>query len=255
MISKVSVNVNYEDLKEATDISKKILNELLKLVNIGYSPNDVNELARELCKKHNVKSAFLGVSGSKGKFPAYVCVSVNDETLHTIPFSQRNFVSGDIVKVDFGIIYKGVYTDHCVTKIVGNPLTEAHIRLVEISKLCIEKGIENAITGNTTGDISYAMQSICDLYNVNYIKNYCSHGIGINLHMEPEILSYGNPNTGMKLEEGMVITVENQITYGNPDLVLDDDGWTLRTIDGSYSAMTEHMVIVRKNKAEVLTRL
>lgn len=255
MISKIGSNLNYSDLLNACNISRKIMQGLLQKVEIGATPIELNHIASELCKKYNCEPAFFGVKGLINSFPGNVCISVNNEVLHTIPFSTRKFQSGDIVKVDFGIKFMGVFTDHCVTKIVDTPAHRDHKRLVDTSKLCVEKGIENAVVGKTVGDISFALQSVAELAGFNYVTNYCSHGIGKYLHMEPEILSYGKPNTGLKLEEGMVFTIENQITLGSAELNLDKDGWTLRSVDGSFAAMTEHMVIVRKGKAEVLTRL
>jgi len=254
VISVIKDRQDYNNLIQACEISKKILRVVVSQVKEGNTPFEINELTKSLCKQYNCKPAFFGVKGPKGPFPGYLCISTNDEVLHGVPLSKREFKSGDVVKVDFGLYAYGMYTDHCVNVIVGD-VSEQVKKLVEISKLCIEKGIENAISGGWTGDISNAMETVCKLSKVDFVKTFCGHGIGKKLHMDPEVLTYGERGTGTKLIEGMVLTIENQITSGSADLYLDKDGWTLKTKDGSLAFMTEHMIIIRKKQAEVLTRI
>lgn len=242
-----------EQMRNATRISRKIHKEIVSKVVKGATPVELDTLAAKLVRENGVKAAFNGVPGPIGAFPANICISVNEETLHTIPYSERAFDDGDLVKVDFGVISDGFYTDHCVTVGVGN-LTKQEKKLIEIGKECIENGIKQAIVGNTIGDISYALESTCNKYGAHYVTNYAGHGIGKELWLDPQIPPFGKKGTLEKLEKGMVFCIENQITFGDARLELLDDGWTLVTVDNSKSVMFEHMVLITDGPAEVLTR-
>lgn len=242
------------NIREATKISSIILKKLRDSVKIGVNAEDINQLAEEECKKNNVIPAFKGVPGPAIPFPKAVCVAVNDEILHGLPNSSTIFKSGDIVKIDFGIIYNGFYTDHCVTVGLG-VLTDEENRLINTAKLCVDEAAKEAIVGNYTGDISYVLENITNLAGFNFVTSYCGHGIGKSLHESPEVLSWGDRNTGDKLVKGMLLCVENQVTIGSGNLRLQNDGWTLKTKDGSKGAMFEHMVLVSEDSPEILTIL
>lgn len=251
----IKTESDYTSVKKAAEISTQILKELRGSVKIGIRASDINELVTTLCTKKGVKPAFLGVPGPKGAFPSAVCISVNDTILHGIPHSTVEFKDGDLVKIDFGLIYNGFYTDHCVTVGLGN-ITSEEKRLLETGKLCVNTAVKEAIVGNKVSDISRALQSVAELAGFNFVRQYCGHGIGKQLWLEPEILTYTYP--GMEqigLVEGMCLCIENQLTLGKADLYLDNDGWSLKTVDGSKGVMFEHMVIVRKGKPEILTLL
>jgi methionyl aminopeptidase len=241
-----------EDIRQAARISKKILKELTKLAVEGSSAYEINLKAEELCKIHFVLPAFKGVQGYKEPFPGACCISVNDETLHTIPFSKRKFVSGDIVKVDFGIIYNGFFTDHCISIGIGD-INEESKRLIQTTKLAVDTAIKKAVVGNKVGDISSALEQVSDLGGFEYIRGYSGHGIGKNLWEEPSIPYHGKAGTGIKLVDGMLICIEVQLSLGTGILNLDKDGWTLRTADKSKTAMFEHMLFVREGSPEILT--
>lgn len=258
----IKTGEEYQILKEATQISVKIFKELLASVKEGVSAGDINALAGKLCVENDVKPAFLGVPGPKMDFDYNVCISVNDAVLHGVPHSSIVFKPGDIVKVDFGVIHKEFYTDHCFTlmvspeKVVNSPQKERELKMINTAKLCIDTAIKAAIAGNRVLDISGAMQEVAELAGFKYVKSYCGHGIGRSLWLEPEVPAYkwkGRENP--ELIEGMVLCIENQLTTGSADLKLDDDGWTLRTLDRSKGAMFEHMVIVRNEEPEILTLL
>lgn len=244
-------------LKEACNISVSILKEIRDYTKIGVSPLEINSLAEDLCKKNNCLPAFKSNKGPKGYFPGAICVSVNDETLHTIPFSKESLRDGDIVKLDFGISYKGFFTDHCVTIGLGS-LTDVEKRLINTAKMCVDLSLKKAKAGNKIGDISHIMQKLCDLEGFDYVRDYSGHGIGRVIDgfwQEPSVPSYGKESTGLTLIEGMVLCIENQVTMGSANLKLENDGWTLKTKDGEKSAMFEHMVLVTKSGPEVLTYL
>lgn len=244
----------YRLMRKACEISVEILNELRSAVKIGVSPYEIDELAGELCAMRKVKPSFKGVPGPKNPFPANSCVMVNDETVHNIPFSKESFKSGDIVKVDFGIIYQGFFTDHGVTIGLGE-LSDRHKSLISTAELSVKTAIPYAVDGNRTGDISSVLGEVAELSGFDSVWNFTGHGIGKSIHTSPNIPFFGEPGTGEKLVEGMVLCIENWITDGSAALKLENDGWTLRTKDGSYSSMLEHMVIVGKKSAEVLTKL
>lgn len=249
----IKTEEDYKTLKKACDISVSILKELSSSVKEGISAGDINELAIELCAKNKVKAAFLGVSGPQQPFEYSVCISVNDTVLHGVPHSSIVFKSGDLVKVDFGIIYNGFFTDHCVTVSVGE-ITKEEKRLMATGRLCIETAVKEAVVGKSIYNISYALESVCKLAGFDFVKNYCGHGIGKSLWLPPEVLSYAtNESKSIQLLEGMCLCIENQLTMGSSNLYLDSDGWSLKTKDGSKGVMFEHMVIVRKNKPEILT--
>lgn len=245
-----------ETYKAAGKISAEILKELSKAAQIGTTPKQINQLANELCAKYDVKPSFKGVPGPLMPFPGAICVCVNDQTLHAIPFSDIPFESGDVVKLDFGIIYKGFCTDHCVTIGLGD-LSDKEKKLISTAKLCVNEAVKKAVAGNTIGDISSTLQTIADLEGFDYVTEYAGHGIGKvedgGIHMDPSVPSFGRAGRGIELVEGLVICIENQISMGKADLRIDADGWTLSTKDGSKTAMFEHTVMVGRDKPVVLT--
>jgi len=239
---------------EACQISSEILDRLLSEVKEGNTPFEINKLAGSLCKEKNVKPAFLGVEGVISNFPGNVCLSVNQETLHTIPLKKRKFKYGDIISVDFGIIYEGFYTDHCKTTFVGEVSADEK-RLIDTTHLAVETAIKNAVVGKKVGEISNALENVSDLGGFDYVRGYAGHGIGKTLWEDPSIPYHGEPTDGPELQENMLLCVELQLSLGSGKLKLDDDGWTLSTKDGSKSAMFEQMVMVKKDKPLLLTEI
>jgi methionyl aminopeptidase len=234
----IKTESDYSDIRNATEISVNILRELRDNVKIGVAASEID-----------------GVPGVVKPFPSNVCVNVNEVVLHGIPHSNIVFKSGDLVKVDFGVIHNGFYTDHCITIDLGDISSEEQ-RLVNTGKLCIDNAVQQAIVGNKVSDISKSLESVCNMAGFNFVKNYCGHGIGKALWLEPEVLSYTYKGQAeIPLIEGMCLCVENQVVLGKEDLVLDSDGWSLKTVDKSKGVMFEHMVIVRKSKPEILTLL
>ena len=240
------------DIKKATDISKEILNDIKKLVVEGSSPYELDCKMGDLCRKFKVKSSFKGVNGDLSIYPSNLCVMVNDEAVHSIPSSNRQFESGDIIKIDLGIIYNGFNTDHGLTIGVGE-ISKENRKLINTVELSVMQAIKQAKPGKKVGDISQVLGDIVKMAGFNSINNYSGHGIGKEIHTDPSIPFTGIRNTGVTLEQGMLLCIENWITAGNTALKLDKDGWTLKLKDGSYSAFLEHMVIVDYDPI-VLTR-
>lgn len=243
-----------EEYKAAGRISAEILSKIKEATKIGVTPKELDTLAGQLCIEYGVEPSFKGVEGPKDPFPANLCVCVNDETLHAIPYSEIPLKSGDIVKLDFGIIYNGFFTDHCVTVGLGE-LTEEELRLINTAKLAVDTAIKKAVEGNRIGDISNVIGSIAELSKLTVIRGFAGHGIGRSIHEEPLVPYEGYPNSGPRLVEGMILCIEVQLSLGSGRLRMDKDGWTLRTEDGSKTAMHEHVVMVGKKSPLILTKM
>lgn len=237
--------------RRAAQVSTSILEELRLAIKIGVTPLAIDRLADRLCQQHQVKPNFKGVGSRKNQYQHATCISVNDTVVHGIP-DDRPFQLGDIVKVDFGINDGGLNTDHCFTVGVGQ-LTAADEQLVLVSKKAIQKAARLAVTGNTIGDLSHAMQKTVERAGFNVIKEFVGHGIGRTLHEDPQIPAFGKPHRGQRLTTGMVLCVEAQIVAGSDEIYLADDGWTIKTADGQKAAMFEYMVVVNPDQPIFLT--
>lgn len=248
-------SVEEAKIRKAGEISTVILDEMRQNLKIGTLPSEIERITWDLCKKHHVIPSFYGVkNGHLSKYRYSTCISVNDEILHGIPSSKRPFANGDVVKLDFGINYKGYNTDHCYTFILGDA-SPKDLKLVKTAKLATESALKLAVPGNTTGDIGSTMFYIARDNGYDVLKDFVGHGIGTSLHEEPDIPAYGIPGRGDKLVEGMVICIESQVVTGTDETIIDPNGWTVKSADGEKSAMFEYMVIVRKNKPEILTQM
>ena len=235
-------------LERACEISLRILEELGKQVREGNTPLNIDKEAGFLCRKYRAKAAFKRVKG----YDYNTCISVNDVAVHGIP-KDIPLEKGDLVSIDFGIIYKSFYTDHCWTWSVGKPSKE-NSKLLGAGRKAVENAVQKAIVGKKTGDLGYEMQKEAERNGYNTLKMFVGHGIGKTLHDEPEIFAYGKQNTGEELEDGKVLCIECQVVDDTgDDITLDGDGWSAKTLHGGNSVMFEYMVIVRKNKPQILT--
>lgn len=225
---------------------------LSEMVRPGVAGADLEASAREMVEKDGDTMAFHGYG--KDPFPSGLCVSVNDIIVHS-PAGQNGsiFAEGDVVCLDFGIVHKGLFTDHAVTVIAGKPQNEDDKRLVRGVFEALQLGIDQARVGNTTGDIGYAVERYAKKHKFGYPKNLSGHGVGKAVHEEPHVPNFGAPKSGEKLVEGLVIAIEPMFTLGSGDLYVDADKHSYRTKDGSRSAHAEHTVIVTKDGPEILT--
>lgn len=235
-------------IREAADISMDILFELGQNVRKGVKTIDIDNLAGELCRKYKVKPAFKEVDDYHNN----TCISINDEVLHGIPEQKDVLKVGDLVKIDFGIVHKGYYTDHCWTFAVES-VSKEDMKLLIASKEATENAVRQAISGNYTGDLGHEMSHTTRQYGFNTLKEYVGHGIGKTLHDYPDIPSYGDKGHGDLLENGMVICIECQVIDGSGRTYVSDNGWTVKSAEGGKAGMYEYMVIVRDNEPEVLT--
>jgi len=238
--------------KQACNLSTQILAALKDKLKSGIYPIDIDDYAQQLCKQYKVKSAFIDVGKPDNPYKYATCISINDTVVHGIPSKTRKIKKGDIVKIDFGIIYQGFYTDHCFTVSIGPPKLQDK-KLILTAKKAVQSAISLAIVNNTVGDLGHAMQSIANKAGFDVLKKYTGHGIGKTLHDPPIIPAHGKPNTGPKLQQGMVICLEAQVVAGNDQVYIAQDGWTVKMKDHQNTAMFEYIVVVDKNKPKILT--
>jgi len=255
MIAKKQEEI--DALREGGKRLAKHVRALSKMVVPGATSRELEDAAIQMIRDDGDEPAFLDYeSGKRGEhFPSTLCVSVNDVIVHS-PAGTNDavFEDGDVVSLDFGIIHKGLYTDHASTVICGKPKSTEDEMLVRAAYEALQVGIDQAKIGNTTGDIGYAVQKVAEKYDLGYPKNLSGHGVGKKIHEEPHVPNYGDPGMGHKLEEGLVIAIEPMFTLGSGDLYIDKDNFSYRTKDGSRSAHAEHTILVTKNGPEILTK-
>jgi methionyl aminopeptidase len=247
-VSKIKSTYDLEQMRVAGRVAAEIIEALGKLVQPGVSAAKLDEEAAKLCERHGVEPAFLGYQG----FPNSICISVNDEVVHGIPYASKVFAEGDLVKLDFGVKYRGYYSDHCRTFGVGK-LTPVHQKLLAVGEAATLNAVKLVKTGNRIGDVSHEEQATAEAAGFSVVRTYIGHGIGKKLHEEPEVPAFGEPGTGPHLQENMVICVECQVCEKGYEIIHERDGWTSRTKDGGYVVMFEHMVRVTDDGPEVLT--
>lgn len=236
----------------------KILGEMLRTlggaVRPGLTTADLDKLARELVfsfgQKHpraKIKPSFWGYKG----YPAYLCVSINEEVVHGIP-SEKIIQEGDLVSLDFGIIYHGWHTDSAITVGAGE-ISKENKKLMEVTREALAIGIKEAKAGKTTGDIGHAIQKHIEKNGFGVVKELVGHGIGRSLHEEPYVPNYGRKGEGDVLKEGMTIAIEPMVSFGDPMVILGNDGWTYRTKDKSMAAHFENSIVITKGGPVILT--
>lgn len=234
-------------IRDACKIVAEILQTLKVTTKEGMTTNDVDKIAFEMTKKAGAKPAFKGYHG----FPKTICASVNDEVVHGIP-DERVLKNGDIIGIDFGVVYDGWYGDSAVTIPIGT-VSEECKKLMKVTEESLYKGIEASIPGNRTGDIGYAVQSHVESHGYGIVRDFVGHGVGRALHEEPQVPNYGKKGTGVKLEEGMVIAIEPMVTAGDFRVKVLKNNWTAVTVDGSLAAHFEHTLAITKNGPLILT--
>jgi len=242
-------NANEVDiLRKAGKILSSIVTQLQGSLTSGITTKDIDKKAEDLIRKHRVTAAFKGYRG----FPGVACISVNEEVVHGIP-GARIIKNGDIVSLDIGIIYEGYYSDTAVTVPVGR-VPEQITRLLDVTKASLFRGIEQARAGNRLSDISFAVQSFVEMHGFSVVRDFVGHGIGKQLHEDPEIPNYGKAGQGPVLAEGMVFAIEPMVNVGTHRTRILEDGWTVVTEDGKPSAHFEHSIVITSKGPEILTQ-
>lgn len=234
------------------------LNELVAMVKPGVTARQLEDRALELIASQGDEPAFKGHKDRKGDkpYPSSLCLSVNDVFVHS-PASDNGAViqEGDVVKLDFGIKHKGLYTDHAHTVIAGNKKDPEDEKMIKLAYESMALGIAQAKVGNTTGDIGYAVEQVARANGLGYPRNLAGHGVGRAVHEEPHVPNFGAPGSGEKLVEGLVIAIEPMFCRGKGDLYVADDGYSYKTKDGSRTAHVEHTVLITKDGPEILTKV
>jgi methionyl aminopeptidase len=244
-----------EIMREAGKIHAQILAELEKLVVPGVSAIELNRIAEEKVRSFGAEPSFLNYrpDTSYPKYPASLCVSINDEIVHGIPKEHMIVQEGDLVSIDLGIKYKGMFTDAARTVLVGK-VSDDKQKLVEVAYEALSRGIEAAQAGNTIGDIGHAIESFNNKRYGN-VRELSGHGVGVKVHEDPYVPNYGKPGRGEVLKPGMTLAIEPMFNLGTDRVVFHDDGYTVSTFDGKVSAHVEDTIVITENGPEVLTRL
>jgi len=239
-------------MREAGRINALALVAAVSVVRPGVTTAEIDAAATEVLGKHGAQSAFLGYPGPY-PFPAATTVSVNDELVHGIP-SKRRLKGGDIVSVDCGSVVEGFVADSALTVGVGEISLEAQ-RLIDVTQQALFACIAKMLVGNRTGDLSAAIQGYVEQHRYNVVREYTSHGVGHNMHEDPQVPNYGQAGKGMPLRVGMTIALEPMVLSGGPDTHILEDQWTVASRDGQLTAHFEHSVAVTPNGPWVLTTL
>lgn len=236
-----------ELLRESSLLVGKTLAEVAKLIKPGVTTLQLDKIAEEFIRDNGAEPGFLGYGG----FPNTLCTSVNEAVVHGVP-NDKPLVDGDIVSVDCGTLMNGFYGDSAYTFEIGEVTPEIH-KLLEVTKECLNKAVEAAVSGNRIGDIGYAVQKHAEDNGYGVVRELVGHGLGRGLHEKPEVPNYGRRGRGLKMKEGLVIAIEPMINLGVKEVSQLEDGWTIVTKDRKPSAHFEHDVAIGKGKAEVLS--
>jgi methionyl aminopeptidase len=237
-----------KNLREGGKMLKETLDLLRFKVAPGVSTGELNDIAEKHLESLGVEGAFKGYHG----FPAALCTSVNERTVHGIPSFEEVLKEGDIIGMDFGVIYKGLITDSCVTVGVGKVTKEA-TKLMEVTEKALELGLRQAMPGKKVQDISRAVQEYVESFGYGVVRELIGHGVGYEVHEAPEVPNHVTRDAGATLVSGLVIAIEPIVTMGDFKVETLDDKWTIRTKDGSLSAHFEHSVAILEDGQLILT--
>lgn len=235
-------------MRQGGALLAEILRTVAAAATVGIRTKDLEALARKSIAEVGAKSAFLGYRG----FPAMLCVSINEEIVHGLP-SDRVLKDGDVLKLDLGIVYKDLYTDHAITVIVGSASSQK-AKLRDVTGAALAIGIEAAQIGDTTGDIGFAIHEYVKSQGFDVVRDLIGHGVGRSVHEEPEVPNYGKPGSGTKLESGMTIAIEPMVVEGSSKIMAGPDGFSFITKDKKLAAHFEHTIAITENGPIILTQ-
>jgi len=236
-----------ELLRNSNIMVSKTLAEIAGMIKPGVTTLSLDQCAEEYIRDNGGIPGFLNYKG----YPKTLCTSVNSQVVHGIP-SDYELKEGDIISIDCGIIYNGYYGDSAYTFAIGE-IDDKVAELLRITKESLFKGIEAATEGKRLGDLGYAVQKHCEDAGFSIVREMVGHGLGKNLHEEPEVPNYGKRGKGIMLKKGMVICIEPMINLGRKEIIQEKDGWTIRTADNKPSAHFEHAVAIDRERADVLS--
>ena len=227
---------------------RQVHNAIAPHVAAGASTMDLEEIAVRKIAELGAIAAFKGYHG----YPSALCTSINEEVVHGMPHAKRILKDGDILSIDCGVIINGYYSDAAVTYPIGTVSSKTR-KLLDITEASLEKAIQQCQVGGRLGDISSAVQQLCEAEGFGVVREFVGHGIGRAMHEDPQVPNFGDSGKGPRLKAGMVLAIEPMINAGGPEVRVLKDGWTAVTIDGSYSAHFEHTVAITKVGPQVLT--
>ena len=249
MFTRVKTATEIEAIRESGRMLATVLTELEKQLEPGITTKFLAEQASRELDKLGGKPAFLGYMG----FPDVICISVNQDVVHGIP-DGTVLQDGDLISLDYGVNYRGMITDSAITRIVGTSTAQKR-RLLKGTEESLQSGIKQLKDSVQVGDISAAVEKTLIRYGFGIVRDLVGHGVGHEVHEEPNIPNYGKAGTGFRLQAGMTIAIEPMTTLGKDDVVLKPDGWTFTTTDGSLSAHFEHTVLITETGSEIITKL
>lgn len=238
-----------ETMRQGGRILASVMKKLAKKVKPGVSTQELDELAEKLINKAGAEPSFKNYRG----YPKVACISVNEEVVHNIPSDEKILQKGDIVGLDLGLRYKGLYTDMAMTIPVGK-ISKPAKKLIKVTKKALEIGLKQVKPGHTIGDIGHAIEKFVLKHGFSVVKTLTGHGVGKEVHEDPRIPNFGEKGKGLKMQEGMTLAIEPMVNIGQSEVVTKDDGWGVVTEDASLSAHFEHTVAVTKKGCEILTK-
>lgn len=244
-----------EYMRESGRIVALALNEMEKAIKPGITTKGLDTIATTVLKHEGAIPSFKGQEGFEGSkpYPATICASVNNQIIHGIPDNYA-LKDGDIISIDMGALKNGYHGDAARTFAVGNISDEAR-KLIDVTKQSFFEGIKNAVAGNRVSDISHAVQTYAESFGFSVVRDFVGHGVGKELHEDPQVPNYGKPGRGPRLAKGMIIAVEPMINEGSYDVDILRNGWTVVTVDGKLSAHYENTILITDGEPEILTML
>ncbi len=243
-----------EIMRQAGRILSEVMKKIVPNIQRDVSTLELDRLAEKLILQAGAEPGFKGYKTGNKIYPATLCASINEQVVHALPRKDRILKERDIIGLDCGVKYKDYYSDMALTVGVGKISSEAE-KLIKVTKESLEIGIKNIRPGVYLGDISWLIQSYVEKNGFSIVRQLCGHGVGRDLHEEPNIFNYGNKGTGPVLKSGMVLAIEPMVNSGGWKVKTSDDGWTIVTEDGSLSAHFEHTILITEKGAEVLTSI
>lgn len=240
-------------MRQANSLVGKTLGELAKHIKPGVTTKELDRIADEFIRDNGAVPTFKGFPNPYGNpFPASICTSVNDVVVHGIPDEKTVLRDGDIISIDCGTYYKGYNGDSCYTFSVGEISDEVK-QLLDVTKQSLYRAIDVAQAGRHLGDIGHAVQTLCEGNGYGVVRVLTGHGIGKQMHEEPQVPNYGEEGSGVLLKSGMCLAIEPMVTLGTRKVMLMSDRWTIKTLDGKPAAHFEHTIAVRRGKADILS--
>lgn len=239
-------------MRESCAIAALVLKQLKELVRPGITTYDLDQAARDFIARQGARSACYGYQIGNRRFPAYTCLSVNEEVVHGIGSMKRVLHDGDVVSLDVVIEYNGYIGDNATTVPLG-PVAPRVAELLKVSEEALYLGIKEAVVGNRIGAISHAIQTYVEAHGFGVVRDLVGHGVGVSMHEEPQIPNFGRKNSGDKIKPGMTLAIEPMVNLGTYRTKTLSDGWTIVTADNSPSAHFEHTVLTTENGPEILT--